>query len=52
VPALISINDTFTQPSQRAQFSAGECNIIGQQILDEKQCAQYVATESDAGLTT
>jgi hypothetical protein len=50
----LSINNTLAQPSYRAHFSVGECNnnITRLTILSEIQCAQYVATESDAGLTT
>jgi hypothetical protein len=53
----LSINNTLVQPSYRAQFSVGECNITSQNYyrlanLRETKCAKYVATESDVGLTT
>ena len=53
----ISINNTLVQPSYHAQLSVGECSITNQPYyrlanLNENQCAQYVATESDAGLIT
>jgi hypothetical protein len=55
----LAINNTFAQPSYRAQFSVGECNITNNYYrlaslrLSENKCAEYVtATESDAGLTT
>ncbi len=53
----LSINDTLVQPSYGAQFSVGECNITSQSYyrlasLSERKCAQYVATESDVGLTS
>ncbi len=56
----LSINDTLVQPSRyRTQFHVGECTITDYRNgyyrlanLSEKQCAQYVATESDADLTT
>ena len=53
----LSINSTSVQPSYRAHFSVGECNITDHRYyrlanLNEIQCAQYVSTESDAGLTT
>ena len=57
VSLLSIIHLNLVQPSHRAQFSAGECNItnyyrIANFNLNENQCAQYVATESEAGLTT
>jgi hypothetical protein len=49
----LSINNTLAQPSYRTHFSVGECNNITRLTnLSELQCAQHVATESDAGLIT
>jgi hypothetical protein len=51
----LSINSTSVQPSYSAQFLAGECGITNYYrlaILSQRKCAQYVGTESDAGLTT
>jgi hypothetical protein len=54
----LSINNTLAQPSHRVQFSVGECNTtnfyyrLANFNLDKNQCAEYVATDSDAGLTT
>jgi hypothetical protein len=52
----LSINNTLAQPSHRAQFSVGECITDHRYYrlanLNENQCAEYVATESDSGLTT
>jgi hypothetical protein len=54
----LSINDTLVQASHRAQFSVGECNImnfyyrLAKFNLNENQCALYVATVADAGLTS
>ena len=53
----LTINNTLVQPSYRAHFSAGKCNItsyyrIANFNLNEHQCAQHVTTESEAGLTT
>jgi hypothetical protein len=52
----LSINNTLVQPSYRAQFSVGECNIISQNYyrlanLSERKCAKYVANELNADLT-
>ena len=53
------INDTLVQPSYRAQFYLGECQVTNYHSgyyrlanSSENQCAEYIATESDAGSIT
>jgi hypothetical protein len=54
----LSINNTLAQPSYHAKFFVGEHECITDYRyyrladLSENRCAQYVATESDAGLIT